>query len=338
MKNELRQDPLSRRWVIIAKKRAKRKHDVNAPKRYRTSSKSKTICPFCPGNENQSVEVYRQGPQKPASSWTIRSILNKAPYFEAPSEEKTGLITRGVIFRYTVPRGISEVLIENRDHKKDLVFMSEDEVTNVLSAYKDRFNDLDKKWNEILIFRNHGYLGGQTITHPHTQITAASNQNPEVLEEEKNVINFKKKYGLCLMGHTEKVERLRKKRLIMANDYFVAICPWASFQPYEIIIIPKKHKPNIGELTKPELKAFASILQDVLRKIYLGFSDPSYNFYIRNYKNKGKLKKAGHWYLRIILHLTMLGGYEASSGDSINPVSPEDATEHLKKISIKNWK
>lgn len=336
MRNELRQDPLTHRWVIIAKKRAKRPHEIIRKKE--GTIKKNFVCPFDKGKEKLTgQEVYRLN--RNHDDWLVRSIINKAPYFNPPSEQETGVITRGILFTYRVPIGVAEVFVETPDHYKDLVFMCPEELEAVIEGYKNRYTDLAARYEEVSIFRNHGYLAGQSLMHPHSQITAMNEKSPENEREEKIIIDFYKKYKFCLMGHMEKVERLRKKRLITQNDSFVAICPWASMVPYEIIIIPKTHNPNISYLSAQEITDFALILQDVLRRLYLLLDNPDYNYYIRNYPKENMLKLAGHWYLRIIPHLNLTGGYEASSGSFINSVPPEEAASQLKEIrpEKKKW-
>ena len=163
-------------------------------------------------------------------------------------------------------------------------------------------------------------------------------KSPETDEEEKFIIDFYKKNKFCLLGHMEKIERLRKKRLIAQNKLFVAICPWASFVPYEILIIPKIHNPNISYLSAEEINYLAEILQESLRKLYIKLSNPDYNYFIRNYENKGTLQKTGHWYIKIMPHLGMPGGYEAASGSFINIIPPEEAAHELVEMDISKYK
>ena len=337
-RNELRQDPLTHRWVIIAKGRAHRPREI-IKKEKRGKIKKRFICPFDKGREKLAgQEVFRLSHNH--EDWQVRSILNKTPYFNPPSEKESGLITRGIIFSYTAPVGIAEVFVETPNHYKDLVFMNQQELEAVIEGYKNRYTELEPRYEEVSIFRNHGYLAGQTLVHPHSQITAMNEKTPETEEEEEIIIEFYKKNKFCLLGHMEKIERIRKKRLIAQNESFVVICPWASFAPYEVLIIPKTHNPNISYLSAGEISSFASALQEVLRKLYVCLSDPDYNYFIRNYKNKGALKKAGHWYMKIMPRLSIPGGYEASSRSFINVVPPEKAAFELAEANIKKakWK
>ncbi len=172
MRNELRQDPFSKKWAIIAKGRAKRPKDMpKAPAP--PPPPPGYVCPLCPNQEKQSAETFRIGEGKPGEpGWEVRSVLNKSPYFEPLDERETGVMVGREIFRHKTPVGIAEVLIETPEHNKELVFMSLEELEKALLAYQLRYQVLKKTWAEVNIFRNHGYLAGQSLRHPHTQITA----------------------------------------------------------------------------------------------------------------------------------------------------------------------
>lgn len=339
MRNELRQDPFSKRWVIIAKGRGRRPHEIGKlgeepklPKGY--------ICPLCPGQEKLNIETFRVGEGKPGKEdWEVRSVLNKSPYFEAFSEEKAGVMVGREIFRHSIPIGIAEVLVETPNHLKDLPFMSKEEIEKIILAYQMRYGALRKVWNEVSIFRNHGYLAGQSITHPHSQITGTKEKSPESKREELNAIEYYYKHDECIYCATIKAEILKKKRIVTETNEFIVICPWASSKPYEIIIFPRRHQSNFEKASLAEIRELADVLQEILRRMYLGFSDPPYNYYIRSFSSEGPLVNSGHWYLKIIFHLSIPGGYEAYSTAFINAVPPEEAVFYLRKIKTSkiNW-
>lgn len=55
--SELRKDPVTRRWVIIATERAKRPSDFVKPKPDSSAiPEYLDKCPFCEGNENQTPQ------------------------------------------------------------------------------------------------------------------------------------------------------------------------------------------------------------------------------------------------------------------------------------------
>jgi galactose-1-phosphate uridylyltransferase len=59
---ELRQDPTTREWIIIATERKERPHDFRRSKPKNPGPEYEHSCPFCPGNENRTPpEVLLHG-------------------------------------------------------------------------------------------------------------------------------------------------------------------------------------------------------------------------------------------------------------------------------------
>jgi len=335
MLNELRQDPFTKRWVIIAKGRAKRPKDVRPHLPPKTTEQQ--TCVLCPGQEHQSKEIFRIGKGKPGTpGWEVRGVLNKAPYFETKKHQEP--FSGREIFKKAIPAGTAEVLVETPHHKKELVFLSGQELEKVLLAYQIRYEALKQKWGEVSIFRNHGFLAGQSLAHPHTQILATLNRSPENKKEELNSIEYFYGHDSCVYCDVITAELAKKECVVFQNNSFVAVCPWASQKPYEVIIFPRRHAPNFDSITMAEIRDLATPLQEILQKMYTFFGDPDYNFYIRSFSPVAPLSSSTHWYLRIIFHLSIAGGYEASSSSFVNPMPPEEAAKILRRGKNKvNW-
>ena len=77
--SELRKDPLTNRWVIIAQNRAQRPHEFQPVTTHRTAD----LCPFCEGNESKTpaeVLAYRDPDGQPNQpGWRVRVVPNKFP-------------------------------------------------------------------------------------------------------------------------------------------------------------------------------------------------------------------------------------------------------------------
>ena len=138
---ELRKDPIIGRWVIISTERGKR------PTSFGRSEKkiSPQACPFCPGNESatpREIIAYRKDgsePNKPG--WSLRVVSNKYPALRIEGE-----LTREPEGIYDRMNGIGahEVIIETPRHDCDLVDLSNQEIKDVLWAYRDRYLDLQR--------------------------------------------------------------------------------------------------------------------------------------------------------------------------------------------------
>src|ERR1700755_361767 len=76
---ELRKDPITGRWVIIATDRAKRPSDFI---RQSAPPPMGGICPFCAGSDHKTrpeVLAYRNSGGRDQSGWRVRVVPNKFP-------------------------------------------------------------------------------------------------------------------------------------------------------------------------------------------------------------------------------------------------------------------
>src|SRR3982750_1464442 len=95
---ELRKDPVSGRWVIIATGRVRRPTDF-ARESLPLASAGR-FCPFCEGHESKTppeVLAYRNGSQPNQPGWSLRVIPNKFPVLEIEGDldrEGEGLFAR----------------------------------------------------------------------------------------------------------------------------------------------------------------------------------------------------------------------------------------------------
>jgi UDPglucose--hexose-1-phosphate uridylyltransferase len=76
--SEIRQNIITRDWVIMATERAKRPHEFVTHKKERPTLPSyKDNCPFCVGNEKLATKEYVR--IEGDSGWEVRVIANKFP-------------------------------------------------------------------------------------------------------------------------------------------------------------------------------------------------------------------------------------------------------------------
>lgn len=136
------QNPLSKKWVVLAPKRAGRPDEAK---------KTEDICPFCLGNEETELEVYRVGGNAGDANWQIRVLPNKYPF--AP---------------------IHEVIIHSPDHHKNFGELELAQVELVFKTYRQRFLTHQDK-GQVYIFHNRGEAGGESLIHPHSQLAVIPN-------------------------------------------------------------------------------------------------------------------------------------------------------------------
>ncbi len=343
--NELRKDYLLDRWVVIATERGRRPTDF--AKKEREQAKT-AVCPMCPGNEHMTppavlVYVKKGGKiQKTSDSgdqrlkdWLVRVIPNLYPAFSPPSG-KTSLkqIMRSDELGQAV--GHHEVIVESPNHCEHPADAVIPQLMLVVEAYVDRLRELSKKpyARYVSIFRNHGLEAGASLSHAHSQIIATPFVPKTVEDEMKTSRQFHAKNGRCVFCDIIKKER-KSKRLILENGHFVVFAPYASINPLEFWILPKKHEATLLSMTQAETKAFAETLKTCLSALKKLVNDPPYNygFHLAINKDAGKYY---HWHLEVYPKLAIWAGFEKSTGIYINTVTPEATAESMRNTISSN--
>ena len=122
---ELRKDPITGRWVIIATERAKRPTDFISENQPVKAS----FCPFCEGNEDKTppeIFAFRKSGTLPNSKgWDVRVVPNKFPALRIEG----GLDKRGDgIYDKMNGIGAHEVIIETPRHDISLTALDDGHV------------------------------------------------------------------------------------------------------------------------------------------------------------------------------------------------------------------
>ncbi len=330
--SELRKDPVIGRWVIVAGARG---HRPNPFRKYTAAIKSTQPCPFCPGSgETTPPEILvnrRQGEGPGGASWEVRVVPNRYPALRIEG----GLDKQGEGL-YDRMRGVGahEIVIESAVHDSDPPRYSVQQMTDVISAYRDRMTDLtrDTRFRYVLVFKNHGAPAGASLEHPHSQIIAL----PIVPARMELELDGSGRYfdyrGRCIWCDMLAQEIADTRRLVAQNADFVAFAPFASRFPFEVSILPRTHDAFFWTLTGHQMASLAEILQDVLRRLKLALSDPPYNYMIHTAPPGYQHPDRYHWQVEVIPKLTEVAGFEWGSGFYINPMPPEEAAHHLREL------
>lgn len=236
------QDPSSKKWVILAPRRAKRP-DV--------AVKTQSVCPFCYGKEKEEPDVYRVparqrpepqamaggGGEKGDSNWQIRVIPNKFPFAQ-----------------------FHELIVHSPDHHKNFGELPLDQVELILKTYRQRYNFYKEK-GQVYIFHNRGEGGGESLPHPHTQLVIIPN-------------DVKAEIPLL------QTDSLKEDDLVETSK-FMLFCPATSQWPDESWIIPKRRGDVFGSISDEEISELAFVLSRLVQILDLrhGHEFP-FNFYV----------------------------------------------------------
>ncbi len=330
---ELRKDPIVGRWVIISTERAKR------PKDFSFASESKQVepknCPFCPGNENTTppeVLAYRPDNSKPDTpGWTLRVVPNKFPALRIEGDlnrKGEGLYDRmnGI--------GAHEVIIETPEHRLDLPDLDDRAFRDVVWACRLRTLELkkDPRFRYVMIFKNFGAAAGASLEHTHSQLIATPVIPKRVNEEMDGAKRYYEYRERCIFCDIIKQEAKDQKRLVAENTHAFAFTPFAPRFPFETWILFKRHISSFEACDEAELDDLAGILKTVLVKLRLALNNPPYNFVLHTSPLTLPTLEFYHFHIEIIPVLTHIAGFEWGTGFYINPTSPEEAADFLRKV------
>ena len=326
---ELRREPVSGRWVIVATERAARPTDFETNPQIIKSS----FCPFCEGNEDKTppeILAYRDNGTMPnTDGWRVRVVPNKFPALQAEGEY---LKCEEGIYDMMNGIGAHEVIIESPRHIQSLTSLDNGNVEEVLLCYRDRLVDLksDERFVYGLLFKNVGFSAGASLDHTHSQLIVTPIVPPLVANEIANARRFYQQRERCLFCDMIQQEIETDKRVIISTDNFVVFAPYASRFPFETWILPKKHESNFENLQGVEAKELAHVLKSVLTKLEATLDFPPYNYIIHSAPFNVTESEYFHWHIEIIPRLTNIAGFEWGTGFYINPTPPEEAAELLR--------
>ena len=63
-----------------------------------------------------------------------------------------------------------------------------------------------------------------------------------------------------------KVEIEKKERIVIENAGFLVVCPWWAVWPFEVMVVSKKHRRALVDLSVEERSDFAEAVAEVTRR------------------------------------------------------------------------
>ena len=322
--SEFRQDPLSRRWVIIGGERAGRPNEfVEAATRAAGLS-----CPFCAGHEADTPTAIATYSANGRKKWLVRVVPNKYPAVSTDGAPLVGAASNGCAPGF----GRHEVIIESPRHVASLSELTDDEAQASFAAYRDRLCQLKREgqYRYVQIFKNVGPAAGASLEHVHSQLLALP-AVPEVVEQELLASGdfFRQNQQSLLLNMLES-EIAAGDRIVAQTDRFVALCPYASRFAYEVWIVPRQHQPRFEDVEPGELGELSRLAREMIGCIERAIGHVAYNYFLHTQPFDMPAYDHYHWHIEIIPRLTKVAGFEWSTGCFINPYPPESAAAHLR--------
>jgi UDPglucose--hexose-1-phosphate uridylyltransferase len=330
---ELRKDPITGRWVIIASDRAKRPTDFE---RAPIKPSGQGFCPFCYGNESKTppeILAYRPQGDPNTPGWTVRVVPNKFPALGIEGE----LARQGEgVYDKMNGIGAHEVIIETPNHEATLASLPTKGIEDVLWAFRDRMLDLkkDPRFRYILVFKNHGEIAGASLEHTHSQLIAlpiVPRSIREQVDGAKQYFDFKER---CIYCEIIRQELESKTRVVAENEDFVTLSPFAPRFPFETWIFPKRHEAFFEHSSPRNFENLARAIKSLLARTDQVLDCPAYNLVLQSAPIRESNLESFHWHIEYMPRLTRIAGFEWGTGFYINPTPPEEAAQYLREAQV----
>lgn len=318
--SEFRQDPLSRRWVIIGGERAGRPNEfVEAATRA-----SGLTCPFCAGHEDETPAAIATYSANGKGKWIVRVVPNKYP---ALTPDPASAAANGA-----AGFGRHEVIVESPRHVASFSELTETEAQAAFAAYRDRLVQLkgEGPYRYVQIFKNVGPAAGASLEHIHSQLLALPTVPEVVAQELASSGEFFQRHQRSLLADMIERETAAGERIVADSGGFIAFCPYASRFAYEVWLAPKKHRPRFEDTQTGELGEISRLMQETIGRIERAVGPVAYNYFLHTQPFDMPAYDHYHWHIEIIPRLTKVAGFEWSTGCFINPYPPESAAAHLR--------
>ena len=330
----LRFDMATRDWVVFAPSRGLRPKDVQRQPA-QPEKQPPARCPFCPGNEALTPgEIYAVRPpgNTAVDSWRVRVFPNKFPALRIEENPAHAIDDDG--FEHMGGCGAHEVLVESREHDMFLAQQPLEQIALVLETIQLRYRDLmrDRRFETVIVFKNHGLGAGTSLAHPHWQLIATPVMPRLLRVQHYEAEAFFDRHGACLFCAMLEQELKAESRILATNDDYVAFLPYASHLSFETWLMPRRAEPSFTSVERKQLESLAAILKAVLLKLHAGLDNPDFNLTLDDVPRGAEDREYFRWHMRILPRLNTPAGFELGSGMSINTVLPEDAAAFLRDV------
>lgn len=322
IKGEVRQDKVTKEWVIYAPARGMRPHDFKHIVDSRLDRPAYlSTCPFCSGNESKLSTILFESASFENGGWQTRVVPN---LFPALTNEGNSTRKMDGIYLSMEGFGSHEVVIDSPLHNQSMASMDSVHMRALIDTYQARYNyhHQDARNQLILIFRNSGPRAGASMEHPHSQIVSAGMIPRWIRWRNFEAQRYHDELGRCVYCDILNFEGETESRVIFENSSFLSFIPYAAEVPFEVWILPKRHHPSFGQITDAEKTDLAEALQFVMHRLSVKLNDPDYNYILYSSSRYGNAPQL-HWYLRVRPRLITRAGFEIGSGMRINPSLPE---------------
>ncbi len=334
-----RYNPLTGEWVLVSPQRAKRPWQgrVEAlPEEKRPSYDPN--CYLCPGNSRAGGKKNPMYKGVYVFDNDFSALLPDTPVREY--RQSNLLHARG-------EPGICRVVCLSPRHDLTLPELSLPEVRAVVDVWVEQYQELGAlpEIHYVQIFENKGEMMGCSNPHPHGQIWAQRSLPVEPEKEQRQQEKYLRNQKRCLLCDYLELEEQLGERVVLKNDSFIVVVPFWAVWPFETLVISRRHRANLAELTPLERTELAEVLQKITIR-YDNLFQVSFPYSAGFHQAPTDGKEHPEWHLHFHFYPPLLRsatirkfmvGYEMLANPQ-RDITPEWSAARLKEMSDIHYK
>ena len=329
--SELRQDPVTAVWAVMAPGRAARPKEFG---RTILEGADAAACPFCPGREDATPPTRWHSGAIDDEGWSVRVVENKFPALSA-ADDDDGYAVASAPGPYVAAPGFGahEVIIETPRHSEGLADYSAEHAALLVEAYASRLAHWrdDGRFAAALLFRNWGWAAGASLSHAHTQLVALP-RVPDALIREMGAFSGAASAGhacpLCGAIEADNAD----DRTVWDDGITTVQSPFAAPIPYFMRIAPRHCAASLTDASAEDRASFGAALVAAAQAIRGAFGDVAFNVvvHVAPFTAQRVVGLPFHWHADVIIRTSDQAGFEWGSGVYINVVDPDEAAATLR--------
>jgi len=325
-----RYNPLTGEYVLVSPQRATRpwQGKVEEPA-LQSREKYDPNCYLCPGN------LRANGDQNPNYN-DIYIFTNDFPALL--DDARLGEEQSAPLFQANQARGTNKVICFSPRHDLTLAEMEVADIEKVIQSWIDQYLELGEVYQWVQVFQNHGEMMGASNPHPHCQVWAIDALPNEPCKEEQHQKEYRQAHDSTLLLDYVSQELDKEERVVIEQDHWAVVVPFWAIWPFETLVLPKRHVPQMPDLREAEIWDLAVILKKLLMKYdrLFGVSFPySMGWHGAPFKDgdNSHWQLHAHFYPPLLRSATVkkfMVGYEMLA-EAQRDLTPELAAQRLKR-------
>jgi UDPglucose--hexose-1-phosphate uridylyltransferase len=251
-------NPLLGQWVLVSPHRTQRPW-LGAVEKLPPDARPRhdPKCYLCSGN------VRAGGAANPPYTGTF---VFRNDFSALLPDTPAGGDSGDALLRTEGVRGECRVVCFSPRHDVTLAEMSTAELRQVVEVWAGQITELGARYRWVQLFENKGAIMGCSNPHPHGQVWAGTSLPNEAAAEDRTQRTYALAHGAPLLLDYVRREVAEARRIVVANEHWVALVPFWAVWPFETLVLPRRHVLRLPDLSAAERDDLADLLRRLLTR------------------------------------------------------------------------